>query len=87
MHTEYVYTHKRNERKKGKKEAKNYDYELFEESTGWDDDCSAFDWSNFKYVLFVDTSGRFTYNSNFFKCRCGNSDGNSAGMSWNNVKI
>lgn len=23
----------------------------------------------------------------FFKCRCGNSDGNSAGMSWNNVKI
>ena len=37
--------------------------------------------------FFVDTSGRFTYNSNFFKCRCGNSDGNSAGMSWNNVKI
>ena len=41
----------------------------------------------FKYVLFVGTSGRFTYNSDFFKCRCSNSDGNSAGMSRNNAEI
>ena len=54
---------------------------------GWNDDRSAFDRGNFKYVLFVDTSGRFTYNSNFFKCRCSNSDGNSAGMSRNNAEI
>ena len=40
-----------------------------------------------KKVPFVGTSGRFTYNSNFFKCRCSNSDGNSAGMSRNNAEI
>ena len=60
---------------------------IIEESAGWNDDSSTFDWGIFKYVLFIGTSSRFTYNSNFFKCRCGNSDGNSAGMSWNNVKI